>query len=88
MSVPVNKLNEQGVELECPSHLTSQYTYFTLESCKSESPSYRAYHIKTEGGKHLDINEGVIKNGQKIIQWGIHEGKNQIFYFIPACFDA
>ena len=84
MSVPLGKLNEKGVELGCPNNKTSQQTYFTLESCKAESPYYKGYHIKTAGGKHVDIYEGVVQNSQKIILWDIHGGKNQIYYFIPT----
>ena len=68
MSVP-NNSNTKGVQLECLNHLNSQYTYFTLVECKTDSPYTKAYHIMAAGGKNIDINGGNAKNGEKIIQW-------------------
>lgn len=43
----------------------------------------KAYKLKTFSGKVLDIFEGNVQNGTKIIQWDDHGNLNQQWIIVP-----
>jgi Ricin-type beta-trefoil lectin domain-like len=43
----------------------------------------KAYKLRTHSGKVLDIFEGNLQNGNKIIQWDDHGSLNQQWIIVP-----
>ncbi len=75
------KENGAEVRSDAGQHTSS---FFDLVQVTQGEWAKKAYKIKTHAGKVLDICEGNMHNGTKILQWDDHGGLNQAWIIVPS----